>query len=140
MLIDDIKAAMFAAMKAGNVVEKELLRTALGEATATGEKPEDPQMMAVLRKLVKGIEETQSLAPDEATKTRLTQELGVLRRFLPQTLGVEQIKAALQPVVEAIRAATGEGPATGIAMKHLKGSGATVEGKDVSAAVRELRS
>lgn len=139
MLIDDIKAAMFAAMKSGNTIEKEVLRTALGEATATGEKPDDPQMAAVLRKLVKGIEETQGVATDAETQARLTQELAILRRFLPQTLGVAQIKEALAPVVEAIRAAAGEGPATGIAMKHLKSSGATVEGKDVSAAVRELR-
>lgn len=140
MLIDDIKAAMFAAMKAGNTIEKEVLRTALGDATSTGEKPEDPQMAAVLRKLVKGIEETQSVATDAETQARLTQELAILRRFLPQTLGVEQIKAALEPVWPAIRAASGEGPATGVAMKHLKSSGATVEGKDVSTAVRELRS
>jgi uncharacterized protein YqeY len=139
MLIDDIKAAMFAAMKSGNIVEKEVLRTALGEATATGEKPADPEMAGVLRKLVKGIEETQRVTTDEATQTRLTEELAVLRRFLPQTLDVAAIKAALEPVADAIRGAAGEGPATGIAMKHLKSTGAVVEGKDVSAAVKELR-
>ncbi len=139
MLIDDIKTAMFAAMKAGNTIEKEVLRTALGEATATGEKPEDPQMMAVLRKLVKGIEETQAVATDAESQARLVQELAVMRRFLPQTLDIEQIKAALEPAWAAIRGAAGEGPATGLAMKHLKSTGAAVEGKDVSTAVRELR-
>lgn len=139
MLIDDIKAAMFAAMKAGNIVEKEVLRTALGEATSTGEKPADPEMAGVLRKLVKGIEETKRVTTDEATQTRLTEELAILRRFLPQTLDVAAIKATLEPVAPAIRGAAGEGPATGIAMKHLKSTGALVEGKDVSAAVREIR-
>lgn len=139
MLIDDIKAAMFAAMKSGNIVEKEVLRTALGEATATGEKPADPEMAGVLRKLVKGIEETQRVTTDEANQKRLTEELAVLRRFLPQTLDVAAIKAALEPVAAAIRGAAGEGPATGIAIKHLKSAGALVEGKDVSAAVREIR-
>ncbi len=139
MLIDDIKAAMFAAMKAGKTVEKELLRTAIGEATATGEKPDDAQMTALLRKFVKNNEETQAAAADEATKEKLAQELEILKRFLPQTLNVEQIKAALAPVVEAIRGAAGEGPATGLAVKHLKSVGALVEGKDVSAAVKALR-
>ncbi len=139
MLIDDIKAAMFAAMKAGKTVEKELLRTAIGEATATGEKPDDAQMTALLRKFVKNNEETQAAAADEATKEKLAQELEILKRFLPQTLNVEQIKAALAPVVEAIRSAAGEGPATGLAVKHLKSVGALVEGKDVSAAVKALR-
>lgn len=139
MLIDDIKAAMFAAMKAGKTVEKELLRTAIGEATATGEKPDDAQMTALLRKFVKNNEETQAAAADAATKDKLTQELEILKRFLPQTLNVEQIKAALAPVVDAIRGAAGEGPATGVAVKHLKSVGALVEGKDVSAAVKALR-
>lgn len=140
MLIDEIKAAMFAAMKSGNTVEKELLRTAIGEATATGEKPDDAQMTALLRKFVKSNEETQAMSADPAAKAKLVQELEILRRFLPQTLSVEQIQAALEPVVAAIRAATGEGPATGLAVKHLKSVGALVEGKDVSLAVKALRS
>ena len=140
MLIDDVKAAMFAAMKAGNVLEKEVLRTALGDATSTGEKPDDPQMMAVLKKLVKSNEETLAAATDPSAKDKLHQELASLRRFLPSGLSVEQIQAALAPVADAIRGASAEGPATGIAMKHLKAQGATVEGKDVTLAVRQLRS
>lgn len=140
MLIDDVKAAMFAAMKAGNVLEKEVLRTALGDATSTGEKPDDPQMMAVLKKLVKSNEETLAAATDPSAKDKLHQELAILRRFLPSGLSVEQIQAALAPVADAIRGASAEGPATGIAMKHLKAQGATVEGKDVTLAVRQLRS
>lgn len=140
MLLDEIKAAMFAAMKSGNTVEKELLRTAIGEATATGEKPDDAQMTALLRKFVKSNEETQAMSADPAVKAKLVQELEILRRFLPQTLNVEQIKAALEPVTVAIRAAAGEGPATGLAVKHLKSIGALVEGKDVSLAVKSLRS
>lgn len=140
MLIDDVKAAMFAAMKAGNVLEKEVLRTALGDATSTGEKPDDPQMMAVLKKLVKSNEETLAAATDPSAKDKLHQELAILRRFLPSGLSVEQIQAALAPVADAIMGASAEGPATGIAMKHLKAQGATVEGKDVTLAVRQLRS
>lgn len=140
MLIDEIKAAMFKAMKAGNIVEKEVLRTALGEATATGETPDDARMSAVLRKLVKSNEETLAAASNEEAQARLVQELNVLRTFLPQTWTIEQIEAALGPVAEAIRSAPGDGPATGIAMKQLKSQGAVVEGKDVASAVRSFRS
>src|SRR5690606_6957998 len=58
MLVDEIKAAMFKAMKAGYTIKKEVLRTALGEATATGETADDARMTGVLRKLVKSNEET----------------------------------------------------------------------------------
>jgi hypothetical protein len=38
-----------------------------------------------------------------------------------------------------VKAAGNDGQATGVAMKHLKSLGAEVNGKDVSAAVRQLR-
>lgn len=139
MLIDDLKAAMFAAMKARDTVTKEVLRTAIGEATATGAEVDDAHITAVLRKLVKSNEETLAAATDTEQRQRLEQELTVIRQFLPQTLSVEQIQAALQPVADQLRAAANAGQATGIAMKHLKASGSAVEGKDVAKAVAALR-
>src|SRR5690606_30660689 len=139
MLVDEIKAAMFKAMKAGNVIEKEVLRTALGEVTATGESADDARMIGVLRKLVKSNEETLAATSDPQARERLEKELEVLRGYLPKTWTPTQIEAALTPVAEAIRAATGDGPATGIAMKRLKSLDAVVEGKDVAAAVQSLR-
>jgi uncharacterized protein len=47
--------------------------------------------------------------------------------------------AALAPVADAIRAAGNDGQATGVAMKQLKSTGATVDGKTVAAAVKQLR-
>jgi hypothetical protein len=52
---------------------------------------------------------------------------------------VPEIVAALAQVSEAVKAATNDGQATGVAMKHLKSLGADVNGKDVSAAVRQMR-
>ena len=52
MLIDQVKQRMFQAMKSGNVVEKEILRTAIGEVTRTGDEVTDERLVAVLRKLV----------------------------------------------------------------------------------------
>jgi len=42
-------------------------------------------------------------------------------------------------VAEAIKAAGNDGQATGVAMKHLKSTGAVVSGKDVAAVVKTLR-
>ncbi len=143
MLADDIKKRMFAAMKANNTVEKEILRVALGEiqtAESRGEgKLSDVDVQGILRKLVKSNREALEAAQNEETKAELSQELEVLDSLLPRTLDVDQIVQALAPVADAVKGAAGPGPAMGIAMKHLKASGATVEGKDVGAAVGIIR-
>jgi uncharacterized protein YqeY len=144
MLADQIKTRMFQALKSGNTVEKEILRVALGEiqtADARGGAGAgtDEATIAVLRKLVKSNEETLALATDEAQKQDLAQEIRVLQSLLPQSLTIEQIVEALAPVRDAVRAAPNDGAATGVAMKHLKSAGATVTGKEVTAAVKQLR-
>jgi hypothetical protein len=54
-------------------------------------------------------------------------------------LGEDAVVALLGPVTDAVRGAANDGAATGVAMKHLKASGAAVDGKVVSAAVKRLR-
>lgn len=134
---------MFQAMKAGNSVEKEILRVAMGEITTdaarAGRKGDDEETQAILRKLVKSNEETLSASQDEAQKAQLQAEIDVLNALLPKALGAAEIVTALGPVAEAVKAANNDGQATGVAMKHLKTLGAVVNGKDVSAAVRQLR-
>ena len=143
-LVDQIKARMFAAMKAGNTVEKEILRVAMGEITTDaarpGKKGDDDEAQAILKKLVKSNEESLQASQDETQKATLRAEIEVLNTFLPKALGVPEIVAALAPVAEAVKTAGNDGQATGVAMKHLKSLGAVVNGKDVSAAVRQLRS
>jgi uncharacterized protein len=142
-LLDQIKARMFQAMKAGNVIEKEILKVAMGEITTDaarpGKKGDDDEAQAILKKLVKSNEETLALSQDEAQKQTLRTEIEVLLAFLPKALGVPEIVTALAPVAEAVKAAGNDGQATGVAMKHLKSLGAEVNGKDVSTAVRQMR-
>jgi uncharacterized protein len=142
-LLDQIKARMFAAMKSGNVTEREILKVAMGEITTdaarAGRKGDDEEALGLLRKLVKSNEESIEASQDEAQKTQLRAEIEVLATFLPKSLGVPEIVAALAPVAEAVKAAGNDGQATGVAMKHLKTLGSNVNGKDVSAAVRQLR-
>jgi uncharacterized protein YqeY len=142
-LLDQIKAQMFAAMKSGNVTEREILKVAMGEITTDaarpGKKGDDEETLAILKKLVKSNEESIEASQDEAQKAQLRAEIEVLNAYLPKSLGVADIVAALAPVAEAVKAAGNDGQATGVAMKHLKTLGAVVNGKDVSAAVRQLR-
>ena len=142
MLVDEIKRRVTAAMKSGNTIEKEILRVALGEiqtADARGAALGDDAAMAIVRKLIKSNEETLAATADEAQKATLAKEIEILRSLLPQSLTVPQIVEALASQRDALRAAGNDGQATGIAMKHLKSSGAIVNGKDVTEAVKQLR-
>jgi uncharacterized protein YqeY len=143
MLADEIKTRMFAAMKAKKTVEKEILRVALGEiqtAGARSEKPlDDDAVGAILKKLLKSNRESLDATSDPEQKSALAEEISILEGLLPQTLGVEQIIEVLSPVRDGIVGAKADGPATGIAMKQLKSSGALVDGKDVAAAVKRMR-
>jgi uncharacterized protein len=143
MLVDQIKARMFQAIKAGQHVEKEILRVAVGEITTEAARPgrqgSDEEALAILRKLVKSNEETLASTTDEEKRTTLLKENEILAGFLPKSMTPVEITAALVPVVPQIKAAGNDGQATGVAMKQLKSLGAIVNGKDVALAIKELR-
>jgi uncharacterized protein len=143
MLLDEIKAQMFRAMKAGNVLEKEILRVAVGEITTEaareGRKGDDEEARAIVKKLIKSNDESLASNPPADRRAALEEENRILSAFLPKSLGVDDIVSALASVADAVKAAAGEGQATGVAMKHLKASGANVNGKDVAVAVKRLR-
>jgi uncharacterized protein YqeY len=142
MLLDEIKRRMMAAMKAGNTVEKEVLRTLVGELTmgeVKGLVKNDEDASNVVRKLAKANEETLGLATDPKQRADLELELAVLRSLVPSTLSVDAICEALGAVKAELLAARNDGQATGVAMKHLKAAGALVDGKDVTRAVQRLR-
>lgn len=143
MLVDQIKARMFQAIKAGAQLEKEILRVAVGEITTEAARPgrtgSDEEAQAILRKLLKSNEETLTSTTDPDKRATLLKENEILAGFLPKSLTAEEILQALTPVIEPIKAAASDGQATGVAMKQLKSLGAIVSGKDVAAAIKELR-
>jgi uncharacterized protein YqeY len=139
MLIDQLKQRMFAAMKANKTIEKEILRTCIGEITRTGDDPTDERVVHALRKVIKGNEETLKLSADAGQSESLRQEIAIMRDFLPKTPSADELVALLAPVADGIRAAKAEGPATGVAMKFLKTSAISAESADVTEAVRKLR-
>lgn len=142
MLADEIKARMFAAMKAGRIVEKEILRVALGEiqtAASRTDKLGEDEVAAIVRKLVKSNRETLDLSTSDEQKATLEDEIDILESLLPKGLDADGVASALEAVKDGIRAAGSDGQATGIAMKTLKGLGITVDGKLVTEVVKKLR-
>lgn len=144
MLVEDIKKRVVAAVKQGDTVARDVLRLALGEIqTAEARKNavlSDEDAAAALRKLIKSNEETLAALPAGDDRiAALKREVEVLGSLLPAQMTVAQIVEALATQKDAIKTAGNDGQATGLAMKHLKASGAAVSGGDVTAAVKQIR-
>jgi uncharacterized protein YqeY len=144
MLVDNIKKRIAAAVKQGDTITRDVLRLALGEIQTAEARKNAPvsedDAAAALRKLIKSNEETLAALPSADERGAiLKKEVEVLTSFLPAQLSVDQIVEALAAQAAAIKTAASDGQATGMAMKHLKGSGAAVNGADVTAAVKKLR-
>jgi uncharacterized protein len=143
-ILDELKARMNEALRGKDEVAKNIYRLAYGEmqlaSARSGKEVNDDEAMAILKKLVKSNEETLALATEAGQREPLAREIALLTAMLPKTLGVPEIVAALAPVADAIKAAGNDGQATGVAMKHLKSTGASVDGKTVAAAVKQIRS
>ncbi len=144
MLIDEIKTRMNRAMRDRDEVIKNVLGLAFGEiqtAEARANRPlREDEAMAIVRKLLKTTEETLALASDGAQAPALRREIDALAALLPKSLSVEQVVAELASVAEPIRSAKSEGQAMGVAMKHLKASGAPVGAREVQEAIKRVRS
>ena len=143
-ILDDLRTRMNDAMRGKDDVAKNIYRLAYSEmqlaSARSGKDVSDDEANAILKKLVKSNEETLALATDPAQREALAREVALLSAMLPKTLGIPEIVTALAPVADAIKAAGNDGQATGVAMKHLKSTGASVDGKTVSAAVKQIRS
>ena len=143
-LLQQIKARVIEAMKARDNLTKDVLRVAQGDIelaeTRQGKPLTDDEAQKIVRKLIKSNQETLAVVQDPAAIEKLNKEITILEALLPRTLGVAEIITALKPQEDAIKAAGNDGQATGVAMKHLKQQGLAVDGKDVSEAVRQVRS
>jgi uncharacterized protein len=142
MLLDDIRTRLKSAMKNQRTIEKEILRVALGEIQtieARGEAIDDALVLRVVKKLLKSNRETLEATANPQGRADLEQEIAILESLLPKSMSADDIAAALAPVADQIRAAQNDGQATGIAMRHLKGSGVPADGKDVAEAAKRLR-
>jgi uncharacterized protein YqeY len=142
MLVEELKKRITQAMKERDEVAKDVLRVALGEIQTQEHRANktmsEEEAVAVVRKLVKSNEETMAASTGERAAT-LKREIELLSELLPKRMTVDQIAAALESQREAIRAAKSDGQATGVAMKHLKSTGASFDGADATEAVKRIR-
>lgn len=142
-LVEELKKRITSSVKEGDTVARDVLRLALGEIqTAEARKAatlSEEEAAAALRKLVKSNEETLGLTTDGERSAALKKEIEVLTSLLPKSMSVDEIVAALASQVDAIKAAKADGQAVGVAMKHLKSTGASVTGNDVQVAVKKIR-
>ena len=142
-VLENIKKRAMEAMKAKDSAASSILRLAAAEVqmveTRNGKPATDEEAEGIVRKLIKSNEETLKATTGVEEKAALERENELLSAFLPKGLSIDEIVAALAPVVDAIRAAAADGPATGMAMKHLKQAGISVQGNDVTKAVGKIR-
>lgn len=75
----------------------------------------------------------------ETQRTKLNTENDLLNALIPKTLTLDEVRAMLAPVADAIKAAAGDKPAMGVAMPIFKKGGHIVESSDVAAVVQEIR-
>ena len=102
----------------------------------------EEQEANVLKKMLKSNEETLGLLgvrADDARYVALLEENEILKRFLPTIASIEDVKAALVPVLDQIKLAKSDGQATGIAMKTIKEVKLACDGNTVKEIVAELR-
>ena len=147
-LKEQVRQKFEEAKRAGQREDKNLLSVVLGDiATAearSGKAIADADVAKLLRKMVESNAETVSQLQahgraDDPQVAILDRETALLRALLPQTLDVAAIIQALEQVHADIVNAKNEGQATGVAMKHLKSLGVSVQGQDVAAAVKQIR-
>jgi uncharacterized protein len=129
-IVQTMRDQLRAAMKARDAVRLNFLRYWIAGLTlGTGEEMTDDAAIKKMRSVLKEAQTGQS--------TFTPEEIALLREWLPATLDRAQIREALTPAAEAIRAAPKDGMAMGAAMKALAGQ--AVESEDVKAVVAELR-
>jgi uncharacterized protein YqeY len=129
-IVERMRSQLTDAMKTRDAVKTKFLRYWIAQLTL-GSGVEMPEADAI-----KKMRSVQKEAKSGVT-TWTPEELALLRDWVPQTLTIDQIKVALAPLAEQIKAAPKDGMAMGIAMKAL--SGQAVESEDVKGAVEAIR-
>jgi len=147
-LYEEIKNRMIDCMRSGESIERDILRTLVGEIQAksvsSGEIPTDEMVEKMLVSFKENALECIRYAhqddPLEAVDSfDSNYEIAIYDKFLPQYETVESIVMLLAPNVEQLKSAKDNGPATGMAISILKKLGKKIQGKDVMAAVSIIR-
>jgi uncharacterized protein len=143
-LIAQMRTEFTAAMKSGDALRRDTLRTIVGEVEAVAirqNKPATDEMaFGVIRKTIEGnVESLGHLPKTDPRHDKLTQENFILAAYLPVMLTLDQVLIALTDAKQDIIDAKSDGQATGVAMKVLKTKQLAVDGNTVTQAVKQIR-
>jgi len=140
----EMKEAMKAKDEAGlrglRAIKAEIIK-AKTEPGAGGEITEEGELK-LLQKIVKQRKDSLEIFKQqnrEDLATKEAEEIAIIERFLPKQLSVEELKAAIEPIIIEVGATSMAdlGKVMGIASKQLAGK---TDGKAISAMVKELLS
>ena len=136
-------------MKEGNSSERDILRTLVGEiqskAIRSGKEITNEDVEKTLVSFKENALECIKYAHQDDSSEAVdaldsNHEIAIYDNYLPKYETVEAIVQILDPIAERLRSAKADGPATGMAMGILKKGDKKVQGKDVAAAVKVIRS
>lgn len=147
-LFDQISKDIISAMKAKDKIRLEALRNVkklfLEAKTAPGANDEltDDAALKILAKLTKQGKDTAALYISQNREDLANEELAqvaVIEEYLPKQLSEEDLKAAIQKIIEETGASSPKdmGKVMGVATKSLAGK---ADGKAISTVVKALLS
>jgi uncharacterized protein YqeY len=155
-VLEDVKQRVKTAMRSGNVLERDLLRTVISSVDSLelrqGKPVTDDQVYKVMKEFVETNNKTlvqfakqngQEVAEADACQVfpdhKLSQENAILVPLIPQPLSLDKVVAIAETLSEAIKAAKDVGPAIGVVMAYVKKSGDLVDAAHVRCAVEQIR-
>jgi uncharacterized protein YqeY len=139
-LKDNIQDRIKQCMKDGNTFERDTLRTVLGEAQSKNLNSTDEDIVKIIKKSKQGC--VDNLNYVHSSQIPLVQkEIAIYDKYLPKTLSIDEIFDLISKndITSQIVDAKSDGQATGLAMGFFKKNGLTVDGKDVTVAIKKIR-
>ena len=129
-IVQRMRVALKDSMKARDASRTNVLRYWIAQLTlGTGEEMADADAIKKMRGVIKEAKSGQT--------TWSAEEIALISEWVPASLGADQIKEALAPIADQIKAAPKDGMAMGLAMKALAGQ--PVDSDDVKAAIASIR-
>lgn len=110
-LLSNIKAAQLQARKNRDAIATNVLTTLVGEAEAVGKnagnrESTDAEVVAVVKKFIKNMDETLALITQPQAVADLQYERSIVSQYLPQQLTSDQLKGILESLTNELNAHT----------------------------------
>lgn len=140
MLLETIKAASLAARKAKDAEQAALLTTLFAEAARIGKdagnrETTDEETVRVVRKFLKGIDESLAVLTQDEARARALRERAVLEQFLPKLVTGAELSAVVSDIVATLPEKTPK--QMGLVMKALRDRlGGAYDGNEASTLVK----